>query len=286
MTQAKQSNTQFSSEGFDLDALQDAADNVVLELTHDGKGQKVVEPAAAAPEQPTTSSKQPELPENTSSAAPKVDEMQKADECKQQGNQAFQKGDFDGAFECYSQAIAATPGHPTGPELLELQEEWQKEQNAKARRRLQQQDEERRNKKATAESSSTVSSADASSKEESEKEETFRPPRHQHGAKLAIYYNNRAAAVMQQHQEQVGGAAAPMDGNNNDLHNDNDILENSHNSKLRDALQDCDIAILLDASYGKAWLRRATIHERLQKTDLALADAKQALELAVAIVPG
>jgi tetratricopeptide (TPR) repeat protein len=145
----------------------------------------------------------------------------------------------------YTNAIEDTPG-PTGAEILEQQTAWEQEQNLAARKRMAQQDEERRKER---DSSKSTEQKDPATNDATETPEKFvlNPP-HPHGAALAIFYCNRAACSLQLQRNE-------------------------------DAVKDCDIALLVDPTYGKAWMRRATSHERLEHTDLALADAKQALAL-------
>jgi tetratricopeptide (TPR) repeat protein len=81
-----------------------------------------------------------------------------------------------------------------------------------------------------------------------EKPREFQAPPHPHAKELSIYHCNRAACKL-------------------------------HLESYTDAARDCDIAILLRPDWSKAYARRSTAHEKLDHTDLALADAKKALEL-------
>jgi Tetratricopeptide repeat. len=72
----------------------------------------------------------------------------------------------------------------------------------------------------------------------------FQPPIHPHGKQLAIYYSNKAASLM-------------------------------HLDDYSEALKCCNIAILVDSTYSKAYIRRMTCYEQRQEMELALADAKK-----------
>ncbi|HEY9814696.1 MAG TPA: hypothetical protein V6D20_02665, partial [Candidatus Obscuribacterales bacterium] len=52
-----------------------------------------------------------------------------------------------------------------------------------------------------------------------------------------------------------------------------------HLNSFDDAINDCDVAILLNPNYSKAYVRRSLAFEKTDCTDKALADAKKALEL-------
>ena len=76
----------------------------------------------------------------------------------------------------------------------------------------------------------------------------FQVPPHEHGGKLAIYHSNRAACLLHLH-------------------------------RYEEAISDCNIAILLNPKYTKAFLRRASANEALERMEDALQDAKEALAL-------
>jgi tetratricopeptide (TPR) repeat protein len=71
---------------------------------------------------------------------------------------------------------------------------------------------------------------------------------HTHAVKLAVYHCNRAAAHL-------------------------------HLEEYEPAVTDCNIAILLNPVYVKAYMRRSAAYEQTERTDQALSDAKKALEL-------
>lgn len=205
----------FASEGFDLS--QAKGDNDVLEL------------------------------------APNDDVMEAAEACKAQGNECFQRHEWSQAYDCYSEAIAATPGGPKGDELLRLKQEWEEEQSKKWREQLREYD------------AAKIRQAETDGEEEKKKEDTpppqFQPPPHPHGAQLAVYYSNRAAASLQM-------ALMKKD--------DNADASDHHQTA---AIEDCTIALLLHPTYVKALVRRSTAYERQENTEQALVDAKAALAL-------
>jgi tetratricopeptide (TPR) repeat protein len=222
-----------------LDALaQNLNENVVLEL-----GGKVV-PA--------------ETETTTTTTTAKEDVMKEAERLKQVGNDYFKAREWQKAYALYTQAIEATPGSPTGPELLQLEEAWREEQHKRMREEMRKQKD---------------------SKQQDAKQETlhtFQPPKHTHGDKLAVYYCNRAATSMQLSQEE--GEIVSKSSSFYDDADDSSSTQNKY-PRLSSAVQDCSVAILLNASYGKAFLRRSTAYERMGDTEAALRDAQQAQTL-------
>lgn len=240
--------TEFSSAGFDLDAAT-GDDSVVLEIG----GGATVEPKVE--------------PETVDDAD---DPLHDAEAAKQRGNTAFLAGQLEQAVELYTEAIEATPGM-TAEELLKLQDDFQDEQERSWRRKLAEEDEERR-KEAARRRAGRQSSNEAESQVEEPEKETSKPekkvfeaPPHRHAKELAVYHCNRAAALLRLEQYDA-------------------------------AIRDCSVAILWNPSYAKAYVRRAAAYEKSSpatsggsafdedsgpppKTDLALADAKKALEL-------
>ena len=245
---------EFSSEGFDLDALSSATADVVLEL-----GGKVVpeEKASETSQQAEDSEPGP---------------LKEAESLKQQGNDAFKLKDWQKAYDLYAKAIAATPG-AKGTELLKAQHAWQEAQNQKMSEKMRSENLAKSNNKAKSEKDQEVEE----NRSEKEKPETFVPPLHPHGIQLAVYYNNRAAASMQlAQQEQPATAVPPPPRSAFDDDPDNTAIRNP---RLEEAINDCSIALLLNPVYGKAWVRRSTVHERRGDTEAALKDAREALQL-------
>jgi tetratricopeptide (TPR) repeat protein len=235
----------FASDGFDLDAA--VSDSDVLELGGGVSQLSVATNAGDAAAAANTNG-------TSSRAAPKAvpDPMEEVEAFKARGNEHFTKREYELAVELYTQAIEATPGGPSGVELLRLEKAWKDEQDKAWREKLAQIDQERREetKKEREATKGSATSASAAKKDRGypdRPKETFEPPRHPHGSKLAVYHGNRAAAYVQlQHYDR--------------------------------AVEDCDVALLLDATYLKALVRRATAYEHLDKTDLALADVQAALK--------
>lgn len=246
----KKTTTPLSSEGFDLDAASHELD--VLEL---GGGITREAPPPATP--PTE--EQQETPQDDNP-------LKEAEAFKAQGNAHFKGNQYELAVESYTSAILATPGHPTGEELLRLRDEWQINQDKAWREKLAQADQarrdealKRREKKRDSSQKSNQGSSVEAEEDDDDKDnsspsshqrpkEVFQPPSHPHGATLAVYYCNRAAAYLHLHQSE-------------------------------EAAHDCDIALLLNPHYLKALGRRATAHENLGKTDAALSDVQSALAL-------
>jgi len=237
----------FTSEGFDLDALASANEDVVLELGGKVVTEEAPPAAAAAVEEPKT----------------KDDPLQEAELLKQQGNDAFKQREWQQAYEFYAKAIQATPGM-TGAELLKAKQAWQEEQNEKMREKLRlqrmekkEQDEEEEDRK-------------------KEAPEQFIPPSHPHGTKLAVYYSNRAATSMQMAQQEDQPRTSPPPPRS--AFDDPDDVP-PRNPRLEEAVNDLSIALLLHPHYCKAWVRRSTVHERLGDTEAALKDALEAQRL-------
>ncbi|KAL7564635.1 hypothetical protein ACA910_009324 [Epithemia clementina (nom. ined.)] len=287
---------EFSSEGFDLDAIGDQqqqqqqqaqeSQDVIYEIG--GGATRIPVPSAGATnqdnnDQNTTNSRQGDRQKNDDKVDAD-DSLRQANEYKEQGNAAFRQRDWLLAYDLYSEAIAATPGHPTGMELLQLQKEWQQQQHLSARQALHERDEaERRKTKLeqqrqrqrtdqqplpqTTENDSSATNDDETTtapvpreeneqppnekqpEEEDKPPSVFEPPRHEHGESLAVYHCNRSAALL--------------------------ALE-----RYSEAVQDCDMAILLNPTYLKAFVRRCQAHEQLEQYDLALADAQTVVKLA------
>jgi tetratricopeptide (TPR) repeat protein len=276
------SNIEFSSEGFDLDALAGSApiaksssgddDNVVYEIG----GGVTVDTTAQKPQENNKTAENDESKTVTEKAATKTVSgvMDEADEAKENGNAAFKDGNWLEAYDCYTAAILATPGDVSGEQLLKLRDDWREEQIKEQRRRMDRQEEERRQKQlqkrqreknkkesnGSDDNKKDDNTADADDDQQDEAEEQhqqqqqssspprFEPPPHVHGTKLAVFYANRAATLL-------------------------------HLQRYEAAVRDCDVALLYNPVYTKAYLRRASAQESLQQTEDALLDAKSALSV-------
>jgi tetratricopeptide (TPR) repeat protein len=238
---------EFDSQGFDLDKLASATDDVVLELT--GNLVRENEP----------------------------DPMTEAEEWKQKGNDAFKGKEWGKAYELYGKAIASTPGM-TGDEILALEATWKEERQQRVREELRQRNE---TKKPKSEQKGEEDDVDDTKKSEQPNNNNndpppkFQLPLHPHGDKLSVYYGNRAAASLQMGQEEMGDAPPPKKSAFDDDDNSN-VPANSH---LKRAVEDCHLAILLNPKYVKALVRRSTAYERMGDTEHALIDAKEAQTL-------
>ncbi|GAX24103.1 hypothetical protein FisN_9Hh355 [Fistulifera solaris] len=229
--------TTFSSEGFDLDAAASSS-NVIYEI------------GGAVSSEPETT---PAVPEATAT----TDEPSTAESFKQQGNQAFLKGDYLEAYEWYTQAIEATPGMKA-KELLQQKEEWEKEQNRLARERLYERDQKK----------NEDDEEPLDSKTSSETTTQFTAPPHEHATELSIYYANRAAALysLQRYEESVKDCNVAL------LWNPKYVKALVRRSKGHEqlehydlALQDAKLAFELGDTKTKQSLRPALT--RLQKAE-------------------
>jgi tetratricopeptide (TPR) repeat protein len=173
------------------------------------------------------------------------DELVECEDLKRQGNEQFKSGNYLEAYDLYTEAIDACPGSNklTGDEILKLRDEFEEEERMKNidRHRLS---EARRRKKENEDKTSSPPPNDA----KPEPPAKFELPRQENNDKLAIYYCNRAATL--QHME-----------------------------RYTEAIKDCDISVLLNPKYTKAFVRRSAAQEISNDAEAALRDAKQALEL-------
>lgn len=237
--------SKFSSDGFDLDAMGgDGVKNgdVVYEI---GGGATVSPAPQKSEEEATADEKTAETP------------MDQAEEYKQKGNEEFKQRNFLEAYDFYTEAIEACPCPIKGEEILRQRDEFDAFEREKLmeRRRLEEVDRRRHSKK-----SANRSNDDDASEERKEVEppkegqkqpsgpEPFVLPPQPYGDKLAVFYSNRAATLM-------------------------------HLERYDDCVADCNVAVLLNPAYTKAWTRRSAAYEKTERTEEALRDAKRALEL-------
>jgi tetratricopeptide (TPR) repeat protein len=231
--------TRFSSEGFDLDAMPSSDDGAAKE--------DVVYEVGGIATMETAQANSKDKDDGTKEVSP----IAKSEELKAQGNEEFKQQNFLEAYDMYTAAIEACPGM-LGEELLQLRDEHDEKERQKLyeRNRLDNEAQRRRHQQAEGDEEETTTTTEESNgkKDEAQKPEEFKAPPHTYGEKLAIYHNNRAACSL-------------------------------HLKLYNDAAKDCDIAILLNPLYSKAYVRRSLAYEKLDKTELALVDAKKALEL-------
>jgi tetratricopeptide (TPR) repeat protein len=257
--------TNWSSEGYDTDALGDDLTSI-LEI---GGGSSKV-PTAAAPD-PASSTDASSTDKDQ--LEQEEDPLQESEQLKSQGNIAFVNQEWLEAVDRYTEAIAACPGPYTGADLVQQQHEWQEAENVRLRQELNDEDVRQRQKKqaenasknkATSKTQSETPDANAPKEEQpkNKEEEKQKEPRrefspaepHPHATKLAVYHCNRAAAQL-------------------------------HLQQYESAVTDCSVAILLNPVYVKAYVRRSAAYEHTDRTDQALTDAKKALELSTPSPP-
>lgn len=222
--------SKFSSEGFDLDAIQGQDDSdVIYEV---GGGATVVQE-----EEPTKKEEE--------SNASTLDELNQCEELKKQGNEQFKKGNYLEAFDLYTEAIEACPSKYTGEEILSLKAEFDEKQRSEALQRSRLSEERRRKME---DEKKSEKASQAVENENPQPLKTFELSQEDKNDKLAVYYCNRAATL--QHME-----------------------------KFDDVVKDCNVSVLLNPKYTKAFVRRSAAHEKLEDTESAKKDAKAALEL-------
>lgn len=269
MTNAK---NDFSSDGFDLDALASSVpsgvdNDVVFEL-----GGKV-----SIKENLTKPPIDDKNPENEATHVLSVSEN-----FKQEGNNAFLKQEWKQSYDLYTEAIVSVPYDDkayTGEFLLKLKEDWEKHQFKLARQKLQEKDERerlQREKKNDEPKSSDKEKEDCETDNESNSE--FVAPPHPYAENLSVYYCNRAAALLQLEQVELNVNKSTLPSGSAETNGSSSIDgETAKNPLLEKAVQDCTVAIYLKPDYTKALLRRSTARERMNQTDIALADSKKAL---------
>ena len=245
--------TNFSSEGFDLDAVGGENDEVVYEIGG-GYTKEVKEGEEHA------SQDQQDRQEEKSEPTP----SDLAEEWKQKGNDEFKQGRYLDAYDMYTEAIAACPCPVKAEQILTQRDEFESSERDKLieQRRLEEERKQRRRRVPTADQktgSSTTSNDDDDEIDDEHKDgdpskvqqqgpRPFVLPPQPYGDKLAVYYSNRAAALI-------------------------------HLERYESCIKDCDVAVLLNPMYTKAYVRRSAAYEKTERTDEALRDMKRALEL-------
>lgn len=238
------STSEYQSEGFDLDAIptsQNADDEVIYEI---GGNASVSSSTKENEDKKKKGPDKEKIEKDTSSP------IFKSEECKQRGNDFFKKGDYLNSYDMYSDAIDACPGMK-GADIIKLKEEHELAEREKANQRYLR-DTDRRRKTRSQNEDDEDKDAKLNDSTEDGKDDLapceFKIPPHEYGTQLAVYYSNRAASLL-------------------------------HESRYDEAIQDCDIAILLNPKYTKAYIRRMTAYENTDQSEEALRDAKEALNL-------
>jgi tetratricopeptide (TPR) repeat protein len=261
--------SKFSSEGFDLDALAgsscgdadgvasgDATADVVYEIG--GGATSIPKLDATTPNEGSTGS--PQLSSCPPGAAPSTP-LDTAEEWKQKGNDEFRRGNYLEAYDLYTEAIEACPCPVKAGDVLRQRDEFNEAEREKARQRMDEETAGRRSlgrNRNSARGEAEGEGKEANSKDaNSSSEQTgardrapsvFELPPQENGDKLAIFYCNRAATLI-------------------------------HLNRYEESIQDCDVAVLLHPKYTKAYVRRSAAFEKTERTEEALKDMKQALEL-------
>lgn len=240
----------FNSEGFDLDALSGNGAGVEQDVVYEiGGGATTTTTDAIAAEKSQND-------DNDNKETQPQTPLQLAEDWKQRGNTEFKQGNYLEAYDLYTEAIDACPCPIKGKDILQQRDEFNAAEREKARQRMEeetkrgrQQQQQQPNKD---EGKETKSESSSSKKEEENNKknemEVFVLPPKEHGDTLAVYYCNRAAtSTALEHYQQ--------------------------------AIEDCDIAVLLNPKYTKAYTRRSAAYEKTERTEEALRDAKLALQL-------
>ncbi|KAL7543737.1 hypothetical protein ACHAXR_013024 [Thalassiosira sp. AJA248-18] len=232
---------QFDSDGFDLGAT-----------TENGEGEGIVYElgGGVTPTYPESQTKKAKPEESISSP---IDESERL---KELGNNEFKQGNHLDAVDYYTEAIEACPHGdgigPSGTELLKLRDEFEEENRERMMEQQRKDMEKRRQTRNNSSSASEDKKEDAVDEDDEEENDsdkpTFTPPRHLYGPKLAVYHANRAASLL-------------------------------HLGRNGEVIDDCDISLLYNPTYVKAYLRRCTANERIENTEEALHDARKAQEL-------
>jgi len=191
-----------------------------------------------------------------SSVATEASAISNAEELKGKGNEQFKAGNHLDAYDYYTDAIEACPGMK-GSEMLDMREKHEDEEREKAYRMNRREVHSRTrmppldSNNASSESPKTESpKIDAGEEENNEKFVPckFEIPHHEYGQYLAVYYSNRAACLL-------------------------------HLGRYAEAVNDCDVALLVNPRYAKALIRRMNAYEKTERTEEALKDAKMAQEI-------
>lgn len=245
--------TKFDSEGFDLGATPSDCEADVNEtsIVYEIGGGITTQ----VPESPTKKQATEQQPSSSSTSTPTTP-IDESERYKELGNNEFKQNNHLDAYDYYTDAIEKCPygEHygPTGDELLSMRDEYDEVNRERLMEQQRKAMEKRRATRASGGDNSEDKKEDDDDNEEEggddQPVEPFTPPRHVYGTKLAVYYANRAATLL--HLERNG-----------------------------EVITDCDIAILYNPTYVKAYLRRATAYERIENTEDALKDAQKAYEL-------
>ena len=236
-----------AGEGFDLDAIPDSSQNTNDDVIYELGGSATAVPSAAQTAQ-TAQTAQDDTDVPSTSINRNNDPTFESEECKRQGNEFFKKKDFLNAYDRYTDAIEACPGMK-GHEIVQLKDDHEAKEREKANQRYLR-DTDRTHRRNRANDAHNDPQSQASTHNANNDDKDLEPtdlelPPHQFATQLAVYYSNRAACLL-------------------------------HECRYDDAIKDCEIAILLNPKYTKAYIRRMTAYENTEQTEEALRDAKTA----------
>ncbi len=196
----------------------------------------------------------PEEPEDSPSSADAetpTSQLDEAENWKNIGNEEFKKKNYLEAYDMYTKAIEVCPCQIKSEDVLRQRDEFDEMEREKARARIEEETLQRRRGE-NSEPKDQVKEEDTNEKskqlEKPQGPATFKLEPQEYGDKLAIFLNNRAASLIQM-------------------------------NRFEDAIQDADVAILLNPTYAKAYVRRSSAFEKTERTEEALRDSKLALEL-------
>mmetsp|Transcript_39853 Transcript_39853/g.96171 ORF Transcript_39853/g.96171 Transcript_39853/m.96171 type:complete len:336 (+) Transcript_39853:134-1141(+) len=264
-------STQFSSEGFDLDALATTTTEGDGGGNGGGGGDIVYEIGGGYTKEQTRKER-----ERQGQEEPTPSDL--AEEWKQKGNDEFKQTNYLDAYDMYTEAIGQSPCPVKATEILTMRDEFESNERDKLieQRRLEEEEKRRRRtstKKTTSnngndndnghdhdhdngngngnDNASEDEHKDGDPSKVQQQQQGPKPfvlPPQPYGDKLAVYYSNRAAALM-------------------------------HLDRYDSCIKDCDVSILLNPMYTKAYVRRSAAYEKTERTEDALRDMKHALQL-------
>lgn len=172
--------SKFTSEGFDLDAVNDVSGDVIFEI---GGGATVVPIEEVHQQSPSSS-----LP-NT------MTPIDQAEAWKKRGNEEFKKENYLEAYDMYTEAIDVCLIDVE--EILRQRDEFDEMEREKARTRMEDETRQRRSDSGSGSLRNEENSKDTKPSKKIQGPATFKLPQQQYCDKPAIFLNNRAATLIQ-----------------------------------------------------------------------------------------
>lgn len=218
-----------------------------LDAAGDSSGDVIFEIGGGA----TVVPDEPEAPSSSPNSEKQTSQLDEAENWKTIGNEEFKKKNYLEAYDMYTKAIEVCPCQIKIEDVLRQRDEFEEMEREKARLRIEEETKQRRReskgdpKDQTKEEDKTEKSKPA---EKQQAPATFELEPQEFSENLAIFLNNRAATLIQM-------------------------------QRFEEAIQDADVAILLNPKYAKAFVRRSSAFEKTERTEEALRDSKRALEL-------